>query len=157
MSTENFIQSLKNLAKAADQVAEAYREQTAQAPAPTGAEASFSYRDPDGDLVGVFPHPNPDDSRVLRVATSDDKNATTSQTDLSQDAVNRLAQYIDRHRTDTPKAGVNPGLVCAGFKQTGADRSGCAHLRSDHGAHDHAHDETGSLRCQGSRGGVYGA
>lgn len=64
---------------------------------------------------------------------------------LDQDAVNRLARYLDRHRTDLPKPVANPDPM----------DHWCGR-NSDHTAHLYGRDDT-ELSCSGSREGAYGA
>lgn len=83
-------------------------EQTTTCVAPATADPSewFTHTDDDGDTVvfdrtgypGRFMVETTEDSEVL----------------LDQDAVNRLAQYLDRHRTDTQCTTFLNGEQCAG-------------------------------------------
>lgn len=71
----------------------------------------FEHRDIDNDRVLVYPHDYPEFQSVLMVETDGDSVR------LSQDAVNGLAQYLDRYRTDIPCpeiVGIPEGEQCAG-------------------------------------------
>lgn len=99
----------------------------------------FSHTDRDGDTVQVAPvYDGPEGTMYVHLAEG--KTAHLSQT-----AVNELAQYLDRYRTDVPqepeadRTGQPPsrliGALCAGhFPDRTADKTGCDCFREVHGA-----------------------
>lgn len=94
---ENFVQGFGAMGEAARKALEGLELTTQSAAEPD----RFEHTDDDGDSVAVAVTPI---SRfVLELDTS-----TTAEIYLDQDAVNRLAQYLDRHRTDGPKVPVSP-------------------------------------------------
>ena len=73
----------------------------------------FKYTDEDGDSVSVLPS-EPDQPEWLMLCCSGSDGDDPVQVRLRQDAINGLAQYLDRHRTDQNDAepvGVT-SLVC---------------------------------------------
>lgn len=139
--------ALSALAKAAQHAGELI---AAYVPKPEPVKAKqpdrFEYRDSDGDRVLVYPHDYPEFESVLMVETDADSVR------LSQDAVNGLAQYLDRYRTDVPCpkiVGIPEGEECAGTQHhdgpcsPDADQIGapvrpqppecCGHLKVNHG------------------------
>lgn len=89
---ENFVQGFGAMGEAARKALEGL-ELTGQ-PVPKQPEPDrFKHTDGVGDRLSV----GPNQYGVLVVSQDDDMPVH-----LDQDAVNRLAQYLDRHRTDTP-------------------------------------------------------
>lgn len=114
-----------------------------QHPVEKAETKQFEYTDVDGDFVQVGHLDGAyDETRVIRVNTQDESGSTVH---LSQTAVNELAQYLDRYRTDVPREpeadriGQPPShlidTLCAGhFPDRAADKTGCDHFREVHGA-----------------------
>lgn len=95
----NFVHGFGAMGEAARKALEGL-ELTPAAEEPADEPDRFEHTDDHGDSVGVAVSPV---SRfVLELDTS-----TTAEIYLDQGAVNRLAQYLDRHRTDGPKVPVN--------------------------------------------------
>jgi len=103
----------------------------------------FTHTDPDGDTILVAPV-NGAPKGTVYVHLADGPTAHLSQT-----AVNELAQYLDRYRTDdvedvaddidAVRTGQPPshliGALCAGhFPDRAADKTGCDCFREVHGA-----------------------
>lgn len=99
----------------------------------------FRHTDRDGDTLEVAPvYDGPEGTLYVHLAEG--KTAHLSQT-----AVNELAQYLDRYRTDIPKVVANPD---ASAREHWCGKS------HDHAAHIHGKHEV--LRCLGSSQGYYG-
>jgi hypothetical protein len=115
-------------------------------PHPVGEKVEpFSHTDPDGDTLEVAPvYPEPTPCAVLYAHKVGGGTVIFDQT-----AVNELAQYLDRYRTDdvedvaddidAVRTGQPPshliGALCAGhFPDRAADKTGCDCFREVHGA-----------------------
>lgn len=100
--TEELVKAMEALAEAARNAGLAARVVSLPEPAagvlPAEQPERFEHVDIDGDRVLVYPHDYPEFQSVLMVETEANTNAVR----LSQEAVNRLAQYLDRYRTDMP-------------------------------------------------------
>lgn len=143
----NLMTAISQLAEAAKLASDRLRDSLPE-PVETEQPERFEHRDIDGDRVLVYPHDYPGFESVLMVETDSDPGVR-----LSQDAVNRLAQYLDRYRTDGPCPGKLGHLKyeqqCAGVRghdgpcSPDADMIGapvqppdcCGHLKQDHGHH----------------------
>lgn len=147
---DDLVRALEVLAETVKAASAAVQAEYAPVPEPVKAEQPdrFEHRDIDGDWVLVYPHKYPEFQSLLMVETDGDSVR------LSQDAVNGLARYLDRYRTD--QSDCDPEEVeqcggthdrvsvlrlptdqfyCAGFlSQVAANSSGCSHPRDRHGA-----------------------
>lgn len=140
IAAENASVMAYNLRKAVRLVTE--QAATAVASATADQPEKFTHTDGHGDGLVVGPM-NYYRARygVLFAEFTEDPSVH-----LDQDAVNRLAQYLDRYRTDRTPCGTegdkpSPAMenddlteLCAGHLLDGpSDSSGCAHSRRYHG------------------------
>lgn len=132
--SEDLVKAMEALAEAARNAGLAARVVKTERPEPVKAGQSdqFECVDRDGDHMSVVPGPlDGEHSLSMRGTTG---------AYLNQDAVNGLAQYLDRYRTDQPKAVAAPDVdlnafYCAGYDSEQPPRkSGCGHPRRAHGA-----------------------
>ena len=140
---------MENLIKASEAVAERTRESLdamfGLERAPAAEPDRFVHIDEHGDSFAVAV--TPIERFVLELDAS-----TTAEIPLDQDAVNRLAQYLDRHRTD--QADTDALLRCASPVKSWC--GACGHYA--HGTVGCREEEPGSslLKCL-CRGGSDGA
>lgn len=100
-SEVDMTQVFQRMRQAVDQLSQAWataaRSIADSMPEPVKAEQPerFQHTDTSGDRVLVYPHDYPEFQSVLMVET-----VGCDSVRLSQEAVNRLAQCLDRYRTD---------------------------------------------------------
>lgn len=141
-SEVDLTQVFQRMRQAVDQLSQAWQTVARQLsePLPEPAKAAqpdrFEYTDDDGDSLVVVSYGDRDGWLVTEATGS-------SVVHLSPEAVNRLAQYLDQHRTDTADVSV---------------REHWCGRASDHPGHEYTREEgTRSVRCLGVSSGVYGS
>lgn len=132
----NLMTAISQLAEAAKLASDRLRDSLPE-PVETEQPERFEHRDIDGDRVLVYPHDYPGFESVLMVETDSDPGVR-----LSQAAVNRLAQYLDRYRTDQQDCDAPVREHWCGSD-------------SDHAEHTHGRQDN-PARCLGCYRGHYG-
>lgn len=149
-SEVDLTQVFQRMRQAVDQLSQAWqtvaRQLSEPLPEPVKAEQpeAFEYTDGDGGSLVVVLYEDRDGWLVT-------DSTKSSVVHLSPDAVNRLAQYLDQHRTDTP---CSPDADMIGAPVAVREhRCGCT---SDHPGHEYVLNRQ-SVRCRGVSNGMYGA
>lgn len=115
---QNFAKAFEKMGEAAresmDALAASFPPPAVEDEQPEPASDTFRHRDSDGDSFALGPVSL--GGSVLGLETYEDRGVY-----LDQDAVNRLARYLDQHRTDQVDTDPAPAVPCIGaYRRAGA-------------------------------------
>lgn len=128
----NFVQGFEAMGEAARKALEGLELTTP----PADELYVFEHTDEDGDSLAIGPNQH---GQMMAEALN------SMPVRLDQDAVNRLARYLDRHRTDQVDT-----------REPDSPAEHWCGRNGDHAAHDYDRDGA-ALHCQGVSGEKYGA